>query len=456
MTARSPESHHRGPLDGFLSLFTDVRSGEGPTALLLMANAFILLFAYYLLKPLREGLILGEFSAEAKSMAAAVMAVVLVFFVPLYSAIASRVDRIRLVTWVTLFFVLDLVVFFVLGRAGVQEGIAFFVWVGIFNLMIVAQFWAFANDVYTPEAGRRLFAIVGFGSAAGAAIGPLVAGPLVKRFGLYVPMLVAGGLLLVSIVLFRIIHAREHVARAGRGQPVADNQPIAGSGAFRLVFSQRYLLLIALLMLVYNCVNTNGEFILGKTVKALAHAQAPPGTDPESFEKLKITEFYSGFFLWVNILTAVIQLFLVGRIFKWFGVRVALFVLPLLALGGYTLIAIAPVLSLIRGVKIAENATDYSLQSTARQALFLPTSREAKYKAKAAIDSFFVRMGDVLSWGFVSLATVLALTPGRFAVINIGLVLVWLGLVVGIVREHRKLAGENESAAPAGAAVAAS
>jgi len=439
-----PRPAARGPLDALLSIFTEVRPGEGLTAVLLMLNVFLLLTAYYVVKPLREALILSEpGGAELKSYAAAGMALLLILLVPAYGAFASRVNRVRLITWVTLFFISNLLVFYALGNAGTPHlGVAFFLWVGIFNLMIVAQFWAFANDVYTPDQGRRLFAIVGFGSSISAIVGALVAGPLIKSLGVFPPMLVASAILALSIVVFRIVHAREHVARGREGAEVAPDAPLARDGAFKLVFANRYLLLIALLMLVYNCVNTNGEYILGKTLKAAAAAHVPAGADPKAFEEQTIGAFYAGFYTWVNWIGAAVQLFMVGRFMKWFGVRAALFVLPLIALGGYGVLAIAPVLSLVRTVKIAENSTDYSLQTTARQALFLPTSREAKYKAKAAIDSFFVRFGDVVSAGFVFLGTKLAMTTRSFAVVNIVLVLVWLGIVIAIAARHRKLEAE--------------
>jgi AAA family ATP:ADP antiporter len=133
-------------------------------------------------------------------------------------------------------------------------------------------------------------------------------------------------------------------------------------------------------------------------------------------------------------------------VLKWFGVRAALFVLPVIALGGYAVLALTPVIGVIRGVKILENATDYSLQNTTRQALFLPTTREAKYKAKAAIDTFFVRAGDVLSAGVVLAVTSLRLAPSSVAGVNIVLVIAWLAIVALIAREHRRVSGE-----PAGA-----
>ena len=105
-------------------------------------------------------------------------------------------------------------------------------------------------------------------------------------------------------------------------------------------------------------------------------------------------------------------------------------------------------LRVIRAVKIAENATDYSLQNTARQALFLPTSREAKYKAKQAIDTFFWRAGDVLSAGLVFLGTELAMAPTALRAVNVVLVVAWIVIVIGIAREHKKLT--EEPALPAG------
>src|SRR4029079_7756161 len=121
------------------------------TALLLMLNLFLVLAAYYLLKTIREPLILSTpGGAEMKSYSAAVIAGLLMVLVPLYSSIASRVSRLRLVNGVTLFFIACLVAFFALNAAGVPIGVPFFIWVGIFNLMVIAQIWSFANDVYTP------------------------------------------------------------------------------------------------------------------------------------------------------------------------------------------------------------------------------------------------------------------------------------------------------------------
>jgi AAA family ATP:ADP antiporter len=138
------------------------------------------------------------------------------------------------------------------------------------------------------------------------------------------------------------------------------------------------------------------------------------------------------------------QAFLVSRIFKHIGVRGALFVLPFVALGGYTTVALFPLLATVRWTKILENSTDYSLQNTTRHALFLPTSRDAKYKAKQAIDSFFVRFGDMLQALVVFIGTSLAFAVRHYAMLNVVLVLVWLAVALAIAREHRKLTADEQ------------
>ena len=439
----------RSPLERVLGLFANIRPGEGVTVLLLMLNVFMLLCCYYIIKPVREALILGGESAEVKSYASAVMAMLLLVLVPAYGAYASRVDRMRLITFVSLFFVVNLVLFCVLGIMGTPHlGIAFFIWVGIFNLMIVAQFWSFANDVYTQEEGERLFGLVAFGASLGAILGGRAAELLFGALGAYNLLLVAAALLGLSLLLTTAVNRIERVAHDARSRQAAVAR-LGPEGGFKLVLSDRYLLYIALLAFVLNVVNTNGEYILGKTLSGAADQLiakgATHGLPAAEFKRTFIGSYYAGFFTWVNTVGALIQLFVVSRVLHKLGVRAALFALPVIALGGYTLLALAPVIGFIRPVKIAENATDYSLQNTARQALFLPTSREAKYKAKAAIDTFFVRAGDVLSAGVVFAVSTLAFTTRTVALVNIVLVLVWILLVLAIGRRHKQRTAAPES-----------
>src|SRR3989441_5592485 len=123
----------KSAVDRLLVLFSDVRAGEGFTALLLMINLFLLLTAYLIIKTVREALILSEGGAVIKSYAAAGQALLLLAIMPLYGYVASRVRRIKLVNGVTLFFISNLLIFYLVAQLHIPLGVPFFLWVGIFN-----------------------------------------------------------------------------------------------------------------------------------------------------------------------------------------------------------------------------------------------------------------------------------------------------------------------------------
>ncbi len=450
----SERSKRESVVHKILRLFTVVYPGEAFSAVLLTLNIYLLLMAYYIIKPVREALIIGGQGADIKSYLSAAIAVLLIFVVKGFSAVASRFPRQKLITWVTVFFISNLVFFYVLSLGSVTSatmGIVFFVWVGIFNVMVVAQFWGFANDVYTPEAGKRLFPLVAFGATFGAFSGSTIAGWLVEPLGLYQLMLVAGGILAVCIGLTWIIHLHE-IKRASPSGPSGPDtpqtlreekeRPLDKSGGFQLVFKKKYLLYIALFVLLLNFINTNGEFILGKYVEETAHELVAAGKAGGLSVEEHIGRFYANFMKYFNLLAMLVQLFLVSRLFRWIGVRGALFVLPVVALGGYSFIAVGASLMLVFWVKVMENGTDYSLMNTTRHALYLITTREEKYKAKAATDTFFHRAGDVLSAGLVFLGiNYLAFRTGGFAAVNVALIIIWIFIALFIAREHKKLSG---------------
>jgi AAA family ATP:ADP antiporter len=150
---------------------------------------------------------------------------------------------------------------------------------------------------------------------------------------------------------------------------------------------------------------------------------------------------FRGLSVLTNIIALVIQLFVSP---DQMGGSTGLFVLPFIALGGYALISFGAVLVVIRWVKALENGTDYSLQNTTKAALFLITSREEKYKAKAAVDTFFVRGGDTISAVLVLAGTqFLALKIEKYAFLNVFGVAVWILLCVLILKEYRKLRNQG-------------
>ena len=427
-------------MDRVLRVFGDVRAGEGVTTLLMFLNIHFLLGAYYILKTVREPLILTGGGAELKSYAAAVQAVVLIAYVPLYGWVASRLSRQRLILTVVLFFTGCILAFSAAHAMGLPYvGFLFFVWLGIFSVSMIAQFWSYANDVYSPSDGKRLFPLIAVGSASGAPLGAALAGWLYRSgVSSTLMMQLAAVLLLVHLALYGLIRRRVSPSE-GQDQKSTADESLKGTGGFTLVFRSRYLLLIAALLIVLNIVNTTGEYILGRSI--MEHASALGAQQPDFNVEAFIGSFYGTFFFWVNMATIAIQAFLVSRIVKHMGMAGALFALPIIALGTYTLVAAGAGFALLRAAKLAENATDYSVMNTVKQMLWLPTSREEKYKAKQAIDTFFVRAGDLISAGLVFAGTHwLALNVADFGKANIVLIILWLALAALLLREYKAIA----------------
>jgi AAA family ATP:ADP antiporter len=434
MTALARPRALRNPVEFALGLFAEVRDGEAPTTLLLTLNVFLLLTAYYLLKVAREPLILLGGGAEVKSYASVGQSILLVFVASGYGWLATHMGRMALIRLVTLFFVVNLVIFWVLGTRGVPLGVPFFLWVGIFNVTMVAQFWSFAADLYSEEQGKRLFPVIGIGSSVGAVAGAWIADSLLFLGPLGL-MLVAAGLLLVCLGLTYAVNARE-ASRApkGRSEGGHGEAPIGGANGFALVLQDRYLLLFAAVIFVLNWVTKTGDYVLDRQLLAAAHAQ---GAGAHHY----VAQFKAHYFEWVNGLGVAFQLFAVSRIVKYLGLRVALVIMPIASLAGYGAALVAPLLGVISAARVVESSLDYSLSNTTRQALWLSTSRAAKYKAKQVIDTFVVRAGDVLSAALVWIGSMTSLSPGGFLRANVALCLAWLGFALLLGRVYVQRTG---------------
>jgi AAA family ATP:ADP antiporter len=429
-----------------------------------------------------------EGGPQYASYLSAVIAVALLGAVPAYARFAKRLPRNRLVVGVTLFFVSNLVLFALamssetLRAARIPLGplgailpttsvelmpVVFFVWVGLFNMMVVAQFWAFANDVYTEEQGKRLFALVGIGASVGAVLGAGVVKGMAEEMTTAQMFGLSAVLLSLCAVLTQVVHVREgrrrtrgraEVASAAASAEAAPEDPEdakKGEGAFQMVWRYRYLTYLAAFSVVFTLVNTNGEYMRNEAVSQWVAAEADdhgPFEDEaarDDFESQRGRAFFGDFYFYVNLLSALLQMFVVSRLVRYAGLGPTFFILPVIALMGATAIALVPVLAVVRVSKIAENATDYSINNTSRHMLWLPTTTEMKYQAKQAVDTFFVRMGDVGSAVTVAvLAGVLGLGIRSFAVANIVLIAGWLFLARAILRERRALRAMTEDGGP--------
>ena len=418
-----------------LSLVGEVRRTEILTVVLLSANVLLVLAAYYLLKVAREPLILVSGGAEVKSYAAAGQSLLLVGVSSAYGWLSARVGRTLLISIVTLFFVANLGLFWLLGTKGQSIGLAFFLWVGIFNVVTVAQFWSFAADVYDDADGQRLFPVIGIGSSLGAVAGAVLATLLMKHGSPFRLMLVSAALLLLSLLLTHVVHQREPGRSKRYGGGSVRDLPFPRSDVFGLVLRDRYLGVLALLVLVLSIVTKTGDYVLDRTLVLRApHEAQVLGITAGAY----IGQFKARYFQWITVASVALQALAVSRIIRHAGIRASLVLVPLASVGGYGVALLAPVVSVLFASRVVESSVDYSLSNTTRQALWLVTSDEKKYKAKQVVDTFVVRAGDAVSAGLVWIGATLLLGPRHFLALNLGFSLLWVVLAVALGRQYQR------------------
>lgn len=437
-----------------LAPFADVRGDEAGTVLLLAAQAFVLLTVYYLLKPVRESWILPG-GAEIKTYAAAVQAIGLLGVAKAYDALARRVRRDRLVAIATAIAIACLIGFDAAERAGLEVGLAFYLWLGAFQLLLIAQLWSFASDLYTPEQGRRLFAVLGAGAALGSVAGAQIARLALSIVDRPATLLLASAALLVAVpVLTSIAHRRHAItitpdgARPSVPAPAVAIPDAGGRGVIARVLCDPYLRLVAAFTILLNAISTLGEYALDRTLLdaaavAVAHGEA---ADVGAYVAAFKADYYGA----INLLVLVLQLFAVSRVLTIGGERLALAVMPVFVVLGalFTLGAslVLPLLGVLAAERVLSNGIMHSIQSTARQSLFLVTTRAGRWTGRAFIDTVTWRTGDVVGAVFVAALSALGAGVPEVIAIVLALGLAWLAIVRALGREHRARAALATSA----------
>ena len=363
----------------------------------LCLQAFLLMAAYYMIRPVREALILTEGNAELRSYAVGVQALLMVAVIPAYGLLVRRVSSSRVFRCVNAFFALNLLMFFLLGQASLRFGFVFFVWGSLFGVMVVTQFWAFASDLFSVSCGQRLFGVIAVGISGGGWIGSSIASTAMGSIGPHGLMLAAAAVLGAATCLSGCV--RDSIPAASRSSRPSD-EPETGSapqgagrwlGGFAVIGRSRYLVGIAALVVLLNWITSTGDYVLSNWLVDLARRDAPGA------QATYIGQFMGRYCSTITLAGFLIQLLLVSRIIHLAGLARALLVTPVAFLAGYLLIGVIPVFALLQSVLVVHRSLDYSLLSTTRSALMLPTSREERFQARTAIDTLFYRLGDLLS-----------------------------------------------------------
>ncbi|AKU96227.1 transporter, putative [Labilithrix luteola] len=441
------------PSIAFLKPIVDAKHGEVAPLFASTAWIFFALTAYYIVKPLRSSVLQEKIGVDNKSIALILTTAFVGVFAYVYGKIVPRVARSKLIVATFLVFIACLVAFAVFLPSGDKiTGYTYFVWVSTFNLMIVSQFWSLAADVWTKAEGTRLYGFIGVGGVTGGIFGTLVVSQFAKKLSTQQMLFMSAVVLVICLLLaiyilhFAAVRGRNTAAVPNNGNAKdakdqgggkAPSTSSAGAShkgnAVLMVVESPYLRLVALMMLILNIVNTNNEWILDKMVSR------------QHLSSEAVRAFYGEFYLFQNVITFGIQLFLTSRIQRRFGSRIALFFEPIVGLVGGAAFLVVPALAVIRWTKILENATDYSIQSNTKETLYLPVSTVEKYSAKNFNDTFVVRGGDALAAAFIFAATNFILPAfgdiGLKMMVGVDIVLgvVWLLIANRVGRMHADL-----------------
>jgi ATP:ADP antiporter, AAA family len=415
-------------------LFTrtvDVKPNEVRALWLGFAFHFIILTAYYIVKPIRDSIAASNRLETLPWMFTATLVVMLIANA-IFAAIVARMERRKFIPFAYAFFILILVLFFVLMRTGspaqqVWTGRSFYVWVSVFNLFNTAIFWAFMTDLFTVEQGKRLYAFIAVGGTFGAIVGAYITKHLVRDIG--PANLVAISATMFAIVCFLVRFFPGNFTGGTETRPMPE-EPIGGgvwSGITHMARSP-YLFGLGLAILLYTTTSTWAYF----QQTTLAGAALKTSADR--------TVFLSNLEIWVNTITLFIQIFLTGRLLKWFGVAFTLISLPFLSMVGFAAMGVAASLATLAVFQVARRAAAYALMRPSREILFTVIKREDKYKVKSVTDTLGYRLGDQLgAWSYGGLHG-LGLTLNAISWIAVPVTAGWCALSLWLARKQRALA----------------
>ena len=427
-----------GPGLRLIRRVVDVKPVELRAMLLACVYFFFLLSSYFILRPIRDAMAVAAGVSKLPWLFAGTLSAMLVAN-PIFSALVSRFPVRRFIIIAYQFLALNLIGFYLLGRAlegqgEVWLGRVFFVWTSVFNLFVTSVFWSFMADHFRSDQAKRLYGFIGVGGTLGSIIGSATTAVLARRIGPTNLLLVSTALLQLAVLIVAIFPAREDHPpdRASAGQ---QSTVIGGSvwAGLTRVAQSRYLSGIALFILLYTLGSTVLYFeqtdIIGRYFKS--HSART--------EALARIEFAA------QTLTAFTQAFLTGRVIRWIGLAATLAIMPVVSVIGFTLvgasaIGLLPLLATFVAFSVARRASTFSLTDPAREVLYTSVSREDKFKAKSFIGTFVYRAGDQLAaWTYAGL-TALGLGLAGIAWFAAPMSLVFVALGVWLARRHEELA----------------
>ena len=394
-----------------------IKRHEMKATLSSFAFVFVLMAAYYILRPVRDAMASDWSDAEVSFLwtlnffaSAAVVA--------LYGIAVSRIKFQKLVPGVYAFFGLSFLFFYaavnVVGDRTLVDK-TFYVWVSVFSLFHVSVFWSFMSDIYTKQQAGRLFGFIASGASAGALLGPAIPALFAGTLGTDTLLLIAAVMLLIPIVLtiylgrLKITDLHNEDVKADLSAAKIGGNPFAG---FKMFLTDPYLLAIGVFILLYTSISS---FIYFEQKNLLA-----------IYDRETRTQILGSLDWLVNLLTFVIAIFGTSRLVTKFGMATTLAIIPVFIIGGMLLLAASPIITVVLALQVARRAGNYAITRPGREILFTSVDRETRFKAKPVIDIVVYRGGDMLNaWAFTALTAGLGLGLGAVALVGALIATLW-------------------------------
>jgi AAA family ATP:ADP antiporter len=429
-----------GPFSRFIKAATSVEPNEIRATVLSFAFLFMLMFAYNVLKPIRDAMA-SDWSDPEVATLWTINFFISLIAVSLYGFFAARVRFSYLVPGIYSFFAASFVAFY-LGSAFTSDVVyiekSFYVWISVFSLFHISVFWSLMADVFSKGQAPRLFALIASGASIGTLFGSSIPLFLATIVGAQNLMLLAAAILVATLPTLAYLQ-RLKVTELGNqnvGADLNERQSIGGNpfAGFTLFLKNPYLLGIGAFILLYTSV---GSFVYFELKNLL-----------EVFSRDERTSIWAGINTSINVIAIATAWFATGRITTRLGLAKTLALIPFLVAIGLMLVAVNPVVAAIIAAQILLKGGNYSITRPGREMLFTVVDRETRFKAKPVIDIVVYRGGDTLTgWAFAGLTAGLGLGMGAVAAIGAGIALLWaaLGLYLGRVFDRTDAQPDKET-----------
>lgn len=398
---------------------------------------FFVLSSYYVLRPVREAMAVGSGPDTIPYLFIGTFVAMLVA-TPIFGWVASRFPRRVFLPWVYLFFISNILIFWVVfskaidaGEEHIWLGRAFFVWLSVFNLFVVSVFWSFMADIYTREQGRRLFGVITAGGSIGALIGGAATSALVVPIGFQNLMPISATMLLLAVLCIRqlrkwvvVEHEKEIIETVESSKPLGGD-PLAG---ITHLLSSKYFAGIAVSSIIASLLGTALYMFAAELVE-----HAIPAPDER-------TRFFSNMNVATNAIALIGQMFIVRHVVVRFGIGVSLSLMPIVSVVGFALLALDPVLGVVAILTVVRRALGFGFSKPTTDMLYSVVTPEEKYKTKNFIDTAVYRGGDVIGTWTVKLMSALGIAG--ISLVMLPFAVIWAIVALWLGRDYRRQARE--------------